>query len=83
MRPAEAARCSGADDGPVVIAGGAGFIGTNLAARLLAEGERVVHHRRPQPAGGRAQSRLAGLPATATASRMPAPTSAMLTRSRR
>ncbi len=42
MRPAEAARYSGADDGPVVIAGGCGFIGANLAARLLAEGERVV-----------------------------------------
>ncbi len=28
--------------GPVLITGGAGFVGCNLAARLLAEGERVV-----------------------------------------
>ena len=27
---------------PVVITGGAGFIGTNLADRLLSDGERVV-----------------------------------------
>jgi len=30
------------DNGPVLITGGAGFIGTNLAARLLGSGQRVV-----------------------------------------
>src|SRR4051812_7158127 len=30
------------DDRPVLITGGAGFIGTNLAHRLLAEGGRVL-----------------------------------------
>jgi CDP-paratose 2-epimerase len=29
-------------NGPVLITGGAGFIGTNLAARLLEEGQRVL-----------------------------------------
>jgi CDP-paratose 2-epimerase len=31
-----------ASEGPVTITGGAGFIGTNLAHRLLSEGERVL-----------------------------------------
>ena len=32
----------GAQSGPVLITGGAGFIGTNLADRLLREGRRVI-----------------------------------------
>lgn len=33
---------AGNDIGPVLITGGAGFIGSNLADRLLSEGERVI-----------------------------------------
>jgi CDP-paratose 2-epimerase len=33
---------AGSDEGPVVITGGAGFVGCNLAARLLEEGRRVL-----------------------------------------
>ncbi len=36
------AKSKGASEGPVTITGGAGFIGTNLAHRLLSEGERVL-----------------------------------------
>ncbi len=36
------ARASGATQGHILITGGAGFIGTNLADRLLREGRRVV-----------------------------------------
>lgn len=40
-RRARAARGADAGPGPVLVTGGAGFIGTNLAARLLAGGESV------------------------------------------
>lgn len=35
-------KCGGKDAEPVLITGGAGFIGSNLADRLLSEGERVI-----------------------------------------
>jgi CDP-paratose 2-epimerase len=41
--PSSAARMrSSRRNGPVLITGGAGFIGTNLAARLLGDGQRVL-----------------------------------------
>jgi CDP-paratose 2-epimerase len=40
-RPARPARPEGSAGRPVVITGGAGFIGTNLADRLLGQGRRV------------------------------------------
>lgn len=42
LKPHTAPRRSARPSPPVVITGGAGFIGTNLAHRLLSEGERVL-----------------------------------------
>ena len=42
LEPHAAPRRSARPSPPVVITGGAGFIGTNLAHRLLSEGERVL-----------------------------------------
>ena len=55
-----------AERNPVLITGGAGFIGTNLADRMLRQGRPVMHLRQPRAARFRTQSALASRDARRT-----------------